>query len=57
MYLVICLYDFNDFIGIWFMGGNLSVGCVEIGVNGVFGIVCDDNFNSNVVKVVCCFFG
>lgn len=53
MYLVICLHDFNDFIGIRLMGGNSSAGRVEIGVNGVFGTVCDDNSNSNAAKVVC----
>lgn len=41
------------YTGIRLMGGNSSAGRVEIGVNGVFGTVCDDNFNSNAAKVVC----
>lgn len=34
-------------------GGNSSAGRVEILVNGVYGTVCDDNFNNNAAKVVC----
>lgn len=34
-------------------GGNSSAGRVEIGVNSVFGTVCDDNFDTNAAKVVC----
>lgn len=41
------------FIGIRLRGGNSSAGRVEIDVNGVYGTVCDDAFDSNAAKVVC----
>lgn len=32
-------------------------GRVEVGVNGIWGIICDDNWSLNSVIVICKMFG
>ena len=43
------------FLDIRLVGGGSNSGRVEISVNGVWGTVCDDSFdsNNNAAKVVC----
>lgn len=51
----ICFYIIN--VGIWLVWGEFNFGRVEVLYYGCWGIVCNDNFNNNVVKVVCWMFG
>lgn len=43
---------------VWFVNGDdVNFGRVEVLYYMEWGIVCDDKFNNNVVKVVCRMFG
>lgn len=42
---------------VWLVGGGVREGCVEVLYDGVWGIVCDDDWDINDVNVVCKEFG
>lgn len=45
------------YLGIWLKGGDGNLGRVEIRFLGLWGIVCDDVFGVEDVKVVCWMLG
>lgn len=49
-----CNILFLDLVKFWLVGGSdVNSGCIEVNLNGLWGIVCDDEFNIVGVKIVC----